>query len=111
MQSGCDSVNLTRSDSVPVQGGAEAGASLSRDADPVPFPAAQGGDVTGRAVGGAGQVVRVVEALGRGVVGQDATAGGPGHQGRVGAAVQKLLLVPGESVRTGTWRETKSDSI
>ena len=93
-------INRTRMDGVPLHGGAGAVASGSGHADPVALAAAQQGDVAGGAVGGAVHVVRDVVALGRGVVGQDATAGGPGDHGRVAAAVHRLLQA---RVRAGAW--------
>lgn len=65
--------------------------SPSADAHPVARPAEQRADVAGGAAGGAGLLVPGVEGFGRGVVGADAPAGRPGHQNRVGVAVQGPL--------------------
>lgn len=80
--------SATCGDPVPVLGRAGTVQSLPTDADPVRLSAAQAADVAGGAAGEARLPVHDIEGLRRGVVVEDRTAGGPGHQCSVGVTVQ-----------------------
>ena len=72
------------------------------------LPAQQAADVAGGSGGGAGPQVGDAQLLGRAVVRQDALAGGPGEDGRVGAAVKGGLEA---RVGAGPWMDHNKNNM